>query len=81
MATTVSSEVSSWLSVCCRLCATLSMSFVTRLSSSPRGWASKYGSGSRLSLSSTSRRSAKMVRFTAPVRIQAMAHESRLATA
>ena len=33
---TVSSEISSWLRVCCRLCDTLSMSFVTRLSSSPR---------------------------------------------
>ena len=39
--TTVSSEVSSWLSVCCRLCEMLSMSLVTRLSSSPRGWLSK----------------------------------------
>ena len=55
IATTVSSEVSSWLRVCCRLWATLSMSLVTRLSSSPRGWPSKYGSGSRCSLSSTSR--------------------------
>ena len=33
---TVSSEVSSWLSVCCRAWETLSMSLVTRLSSSPR---------------------------------------------
>ena len=41
MATTVSSEVTSWLSVCCRLWAMLSMSLVTRLSSSPRGWLSK----------------------------------------
>ena len=39
--TTVSSEVSSWLIVCCRLWAMLSMSLVTRLSSSPRGWRSK----------------------------------------
>ena len=39
--TTVSSEVSSWLSVCCRLWAMLSMSLVTRLSRSPRGWVSK----------------------------------------
>ena len=31
-----STDVSIWLSVCCRLCATLSMSFVTRLSRSPR---------------------------------------------
>ena len=36
----VSTEVSIWLSVCCRLCATLSMSLVTRLSRSPRGWVS-----------------------------------------
>ena len=40
-ATTVSSEVSSWLSVCCRVWLTLSMSLVTRLSSSPRGCRSK----------------------------------------
>ncbi len=39
--TTVSSEVSSWLRVCCNVWAMLSMSFVTRLSSSPRGWPSK----------------------------------------
>ncbi len=38
--TMVSVEVSSWLSVCCRLWARLSMSFVTRLSMSPRGWRS-----------------------------------------
>ncbi len=39
--TTVSSEVSSWLIVCCSVWLTLSMSLVTRLSSSPRGWRSK----------------------------------------
>ena len=39
--TTVSSEVSSWLSVCCSAWATLSMSLVTRLSSSPRVCRSK----------------------------------------
>ena len=38
---TVSSEVSNWLSVCCRLVEMLSMSLVTRLSSSPRGAPSK----------------------------------------
>ena len=38
--TIVSTDVSSWLSVCCRLWATLSMSLVTRLSRSPRGWRS-----------------------------------------
>ena len=40
-ATTVSSEVSSWLIVCCRVWLMLSMSLVTRLSSSPRGCRSK----------------------------------------
>ncbi len=39
--TTVSNEVSSWLRVCCRAWAMLSMSLVTRLSSSPRGDRSK----------------------------------------
>ena len=38
---TVRSEVSSWLSVCCSDWATLSMSLVTRLSSSPRVCRSK----------------------------------------
>ena len=36
----VSVDVSIMLSVCWRLCATLSMSLVTRLSRSPRGWRS-----------------------------------------
>ena len=40
-ATTVNSELSSWLMVCCRVWLMLSMSLVTRLSSSPRGWRSK----------------------------------------
>ena len=40
-ATMVSNETSIWLNDCCRLCATLSMSLVTRLSTSPRGWPSK----------------------------------------
>ena len=40
-AKTVSTEVSSWLIVCCRVWLTLSMSLVTRLSSSPRGCWSK----------------------------------------
>ena len=35
-----STDVSIWLSVCCRLWARLSMSLVTRLSRSPRGWRS-----------------------------------------
>jgi len=54
--TTVSSELSTWLNVCCRDCETLSMSLVTRLKSSPRGCLSKYCSGSRLSFSSTDER-------------------------
>ena len=39
--TTVSSDVSIWLIVCCSDWLTLSMSLVTRLSSSPRGCWSK----------------------------------------
>lgn len=39
--TTVSNEVSSWPIVCCSVWLLLSMSLVTRLSSSPRGWRSK----------------------------------------
>ena len=39
--TTVSSDVSNWLIVCCSVWLTLSMSFVTRDSSSPRGCRSK----------------------------------------
>ena len=39
--TTVSNEVSSWLMVCCSDWLMLSMSLVTRLSSSPRGCLSK----------------------------------------
>ena len=40
-ATTVISDVSSWLIVCWRVWLTLSMSLVTRDSSSPRGERSK----------------------------------------
>jgi hypothetical protein len=40
-ASTVSSEVISWLIVCCSVWLMLSMSLVTRLSSSPRGCRSK----------------------------------------
>ncbi len=75
---TVSSEVSSWLSVCCRLCATLSMSLVTRLSSSPRCMPSKYFSGSRLILSSTSARSAKTVSCTTRLSTRACSHMKTL---
>ena len=63
---TVSSDVSSWLSVCCSDWATLSMSLVTRLSSSPRVCRSKYDSGSRLTLASTPSRSRRTERCTAP---------------
>ena len=38
--TSVSACVTSWLSVCCRLMAMLSMSLVTLLSRSPRCWRS-----------------------------------------
>jgi hypothetical protein len=38
--TRVSNDVRIWLAVCCRLWARLSMSFVTRLSRSPRDWRS-----------------------------------------
>ena len=65
--TTVSSDVSSWLIVCCRLVWMLSMSLVTRLSNSPRGCLSKYGSGSRLILASTSVRSWRTVFCTTPL--------------
>ena len=40
-AITVIRDVSSWLIVCCRVWLMLSMSLVTRLSSSPRGDLSK----------------------------------------
>ena len=48
--TIVSAEVSSWLSPCCSVVVTLSMSLVTRLSRSPCGWLSKYCRGSRAQL-------------------------------
>src|SRR6476469_886508 len=62
--TTVSTEVSSWLIVCCNVVEMLSMSLVTRESNSPRGWPSKYRSGSRGSLASTSSRSVSTRRCT-----------------
>ena len=37
----VSTPVSNWLMLCCRLCDTLSMSLVTRLSRSPRACVSR----------------------------------------
>ena len=66
--TIVRTDVSIWLSDCCRLWAMLSMSLVTRLSRSPRGSPSMYFSGRRLSLSSTSLRRRRMVRWTTPAR-------------
>ena len=39
--TTVQTEVISWVIVCWSVLAMLSMSLVTRLSVSPRGWLSK----------------------------------------
>jgi hypothetical protein len=73
---TVSNEVSSWLIVCDRVCEMLSMSLVTRLRISPRPCSSKYGSGSRFSLSSTSRRSRSTVRCTTPLRTKPCSAES-----
>ena len=59
-------EVSSWLRPCCRVVVTLSMSLVTRLSTSPWGWLSKYWRGRRASLASTSRRIPETVRCATP---------------
>ena len=63
-------EDSSWLSVCCMLWARLSMSLVTRLSRSPRGWRSTWLSGIRLSFVSTSARSRNIERCTTPASSQ-----------
>ena len=73
----VSVEVSIMLSVCWRLCATLSMSLVTRLKRSPRGVPSTYESGSRLSLSSTSLRSLCIERWTTPARMKLWVYGGR----
>ena len=53
----VSATVMSCVRLCCSDCEMLSMSLVTRLSTSPRGWSSKYLSGRRASFSSACRRS------------------------
>ena len=63
---TVMMLVIAWVIVCCIVVAMLSMSLVTRLSRSPRGWVSKYFSGSRPSLTSTSSRSRYIVRWVTP---------------
>ena len=63
-ATTVSTAVNSWLIVIDSDVWMLSMSLVTRLSTSPRCRESKYDNGSLCTLSSTSARSATIVRCT-----------------
>ena len=52
----VSTEVMICVRLCCSDCEMLSMSLVTRLRTSPRGWSSKYLSGRRASFSSACRR-------------------------
>ena len=52
----VSTDVMICVALCCSDCEMLSMSLVMRLSTSPRGWSSKYLSGSRASFSSALRR-------------------------
>lgn len=71
--TMVSRELMSWPIVCCIVCEMLSMSFVARLSTSPRLARSKYDSGSRDSFVWMSSRSWKMIRLM--IRI-----DSRVAT-
>ena len=55
--TIVSSAVMICVRLCCSDCEMLSMSLVTRLRTSPRGWSSKYLSGRRASFSSAACRS------------------------
>ena len=78
-ATTVSTEVSSWLIVIDSDVWMLSTSLVTRLSTSPRCRESKYDSGSRCTLSSTSARSATIVRCTVTLSIRACSQISSAA--
>jgi hypothetical protein len=61
---TVRTETSACDTVCCRLWEMLSMSLVTRLSSSPRGVESTWESGNRWIVASTSARSRNTVRCT-----------------
>src|SRR6478672_13592792 len=63
---TLTIEVSSCDMVCCSDWLMLSMSLVTRERISPRGWESKYSSGSTLSFSSTSARRSLTVELTSP---------------
>ena len=66
--TMVSTPVRSWLSDCCVLCETLSMSLVTRLSRSPRACVSRYDSGIACNFASTSWRRRIIVRCTTPAK-------------
>ena len=75
--TMVSTPVSSWLIDCCMLCDTLSMSLVTRLSTSPRACWSRCHSGIACSLASTSARSRNIVRCTTPASRYACRYDSR----
>ncbi len=79
-ATTVSTDVSSWLMVSDSEDAMLSTSLVTRLSTSPRCRESKYDRGSRCTLSSTSERSATMVRWMITLSRRACTHITRAAS-
>ena len=79
-ATTVRTAVTSWLIVMDSDDWTLSISLVTRLSSSPRWRPSKYDNGSRWILSSTSERNATMVRCTVTLSSRTCAQMSSDAT-
>ncbi|CAM5670731.1 hypothetical protein SCALM49S_08556 [Streptomyces californicus] len=61
--TIVSTELMSWPIVCWSVCEMLSMSFVARLSTSPRLARSKYDSGSRASFVWRSSRSWNTIRL------------------
>ena len=67
---TVSSELMSCGRVCIRVWEMLSMSLVTRESSSPRGCPSKYDRGRRCSLASTSLRIRRTDFCAAPISSQ-----------
>src|SRR5690625_2435725 len=69
-------EVITWDRVCWRVWATLSMSLVTRESTSPRAWESSSRSGSRSILACTSRRNRKAVRWTIPARMRPWIHRN-----
>ena len=64
-------DISTWLSTCCRLWLMLSMSLLTRLSTSLRGCWSNQASGRRPSLSSACWRSVRTTRCSRPVLSQA----------